>query len=431
MANPIEFEGCLDRQQILNSNIETELKCLAKLWPSLDLRNTKAEPVDTSICLVFDCSASMLMDKKLDTAIESAKTIVDTIPQSQKISLVAFQSRIHLLVDNATATAAEKDTIKKQIEQIRTLAGGSTNMTDGIKEGMRACQRSKADAKVMIILSDGAADFPITAEKAALNATDAGIQLFAVGIGDTYKADELLNLVTPSNGTLFGESEVEKIKSTFSALISRIETFVATNARLEITFDEEVQAGLAYKTSPEQAFIGNMQPDKKHKVRFNVGNIERDKAYSFLFLAIAPQRKKGELEICRARLLYDVPSLSLNEQSQEIVFTVKYVKDPKAVEEINGEVMEVFRRASITQLAERFVLTYEKNDHEQTAKYLKILIRRYDEIGDSAMKNHYEDLLADLQHKGVITNEMLNASVVASTIVDGGGELPHLVDDNF
>ncbi|GAF99515.1 unnamed protein product, partial [marine sediment metagenome] len=105
--------------------------------------------------------------------------------------------------------------------------------------------------------------------------------------------------------------------------------------------------------------------------------------------------------------------------------------DRLVAEEINGEVMEVFRRSSTTQLAERFVGAYEKNDHEKTAKYLKILILRYDEIGDSAMKNHYEDLLSDLQDKGVITNEMLNASVVASTVVAGGGELPHPVDDNF
>ncbi len=431
MTDQLEFEACLDRTKILTTNVETELKCLAKLWPSMALRGVDPKPVDTNICLVFDCSSSMFKKKKLAAAIESAKLTVDMIPESHRISLVAFQSSIHMLVDNAQATTAEKDNIKEQIEQIRSLAGGSTNMTDGIKEGARSCKRSQAEAKVMIILSDGAADFPKTAEKAASAATDEGVQLFAVGIGDQYKADHLLKLVTPSNGTLFGESEVEKIKSTFSTLISRIETFVATNARIEICFDEEVQAGLAFKTSPEQAFIGNMQPDGDRLVRFNVGNIERDKEYSFLFLATAPQREEGELEICRAKLTYDIPALGLVGETAEISFKIEYTTDRLVAEEINCEVMEVFRRASITQLAERFVGAYEKNDHEKTAKYLKILTMRYDEIGDSAMKNHYEDLLSDLQGKGVITNEMLNASVVASTVVAGGGELPHFVDDNF
>ena len=66
---------------------------------------------------------------------------------------------------------------------LANLAGGSTNMADGIKEGLRAIRRSQAEAKVMILLSDGAADFPDKAEKAAKDATDAGVQMFAVGIG--------------------------------------------------------------------------------------------------------------------------------------------------------------------------------------------------------------------------------------------------------
>ena len=123
--------------------------------------------------------------------------------------------------------------------------------------------------------------------------------------------------------------------------------------------------------------------------------------------------------------------VGLTDMTEELVASVEYTDDRKAAEQINGEVMEVFRRASITQLAERFVEAYKVDEHEQTAKYLKILIRRYDEIGDSAMLNHYESLLADLQDKGVIANEMINASVVASTVVAGGGELPQVVDDNF
>ena len=136
-------------------------------------------------------------------------------------------------------------------------------------------------------------------------------------------------------------------------------------------------------------------------------------------------RDLGSLTFCaaRAELGGTVPD--------ELAISVTYTKDKKEAEEINGEVMEVFRRASITQLAERFVDSYKDGDSEQTAKYLQILIRRYDEIGDAAMKNHYESLLSDLQDSGEITQEMLNASVVASTVVAGGGELPHVVDDDF
>ena len=113
------------------------------------------------------------------------------------------------------------------------------------------------------------------------------------------------------------------------------------------------------------------------------------------------------------------------------VLLVTYTGDARTAEELNGEVMEIFRRVSITQLADRFVVAYEQNDNNGAAKYLRILIKRYDEIGDIAMKNHYLALQQDFLAGGKITNEMLNASVVASTVVSGGGELPGIVDDSF
>lgn len=432
MSTELEMKAVLDRAKIPTANAETELKCLVKIWPSMELRKLEIKPLKTSICLLCDCSASMLQDNKLNTAIESAKLIVDTVSESQRISLVAFQSRVRLLVDDAEANEGGKERIKQQIDEIRMMAGGSTNMTDGIKEGMSVLSRSKADAKVMIILSDGAADFQESAERAAIEATSKNIQLFAVGVGSQYMADQLLKMVTPSNGALFGSAEVDKIKYTFEKLIGRIENFVATNAELTITFHEDAQAGLGYKASPEQAFLGNLAPNAERAVSLNVGNIERDKAYSFLFLATVPQGEKNEeLTVCKVLLTFDIPSANIKGETLEHSLVVTYTSDRRATEELNGEVMEVFRRVSITQLAERFVEASKAKDAEQTAKYLKILIKRYDEIGDSMMKNHYEGLLQDLKDKGTITNEMLNASVVASTVVAGGGELPHVVDDDF
>jgi hypothetical protein len=373
----------------------------------------------------------MLTDNKLETAIEAAKLIVDSLPETQRITLIAFQSRIHLLVDNVQATEAEKDAIKAQIDSIRYLTGGSTNMTGGIKEAIRSLAGSKSSAKVLLVLSDGAADDPDTASLSAAAASEAGIQLFCVGFGANYEADHLLKLVRPSNGTVFGDSEVAKIKETFAQLMGRIESFVATNVFLDVTFDADVQAGLAYKASPEQAFLGNMRPDASRTVRFNVGNIERDKAYGFLFLPLVPKREEGEFEVGRAVLTYDIPSQQISGARLELPIRVEYTQDRRAAEEVDGEVMEVFRRTSITQLTDRFVEAYKQSDSEQTAKYLKILVRRYEEIGDTAMKNHYETTLFHLKEEGVITNEMLNASVVASTVVAGGGELPQLVDDGF
>ena len=35
MAERLEFEAILDREKVPTTNVETELKCLIKLWPSM------------------------------------------------------------------------------------------------------------------------------------------------------------------------------------------------------------------------------------------------------------------------------------------------------------------------------------------------------------------------------------------------------------
>jgi Ca-activated chloride channel family protein len=428
----LEMKSAVDRPLVPVTNPETELKCLVKIWPSEELRSSDVQtPLSASICLLIDCSTSMLRDEKYQAAIAAAKAIVDTLSPTQKISLVAFQSKVRILLSDLQATPENRDQIKQQIDELRSIMGGSTNMTDGLKEATDTLVKSQGDAKILIMLSDGAADFPETAEQAAQDATKNGLQLFAVGIGADYKADQLLKMVTPSNGTVFDATEVSKITETFTRLIGRIENFVASNVSLSIRFYDFVQAGLSYKASPEQAFIGNMQPDDQRVASLRVGSLEKDKIYSFMFLATVPQCNPGDFKVCDVKLTFDVPHLSITGATIEQTLSVAFTDDTRKAEELNGEVMEVFRRVSITQLAERFVGAYERADNESAAKYMKILIKRYEEIGDTQMANHYLAIQQDFLAGGKITNEMLNASVVASTVVAGGGELPSIVADDF
>jgi hypothetical protein len=428
----LEMKSLVDRSLVPVTNPETELKCLVKIWPSEELRGIDTSvPLPTSVCLLVDCSTSMLSDGKHQAAIDAAKAIIDTLSATQRVSLVAFQSKVRVLLTDLQATEENREQMKQAIDELHSLMGGSTNMTDGIKVATSTLRKSETDAKIIILLSDGAADFPETAEGSALEATAQNIQLFAVGIGSDYKADQLLRMVTPSNGTVFDATSVAKITETFEKLASRIESFVASNAQLEIKFPEEVEAGLAYKASPEQAFVGNMQPDAGRVVHLRVGSLEQDKAYSFMFLATVPQLAVGAFKVCDIKLVFDVPHNSIVGATIEQSLNITYTDDRRAAEELNGEVMEVFRRVSITQLAEKFVGAYEQADNEAAAKYLKILIKRYDEIGDLATKSHYVAIQQDFLAGGKITNEMLNASVVASTVVSGSGELPCIVDDSF
>lgn len=278
----------------------------------------------TSICLVFDCSGSMAGDR-VEGAIRAAKAIVDSTYSGNTVSLVAFESRSHVLLSEVRATKHGKELMHKEIDKLRVLVMGSTNMADGIRRGILAVRDSDADAKVMIVLSDGMANNSDRAQEAATDAAGDGIQVFAVGIGDGYRVDHLQALVAASNGQVFEESDADRIVETFLGLLARIDRFVATNVSVVLKLAEGVTPGPALRTLPNAAAIGIPHADADGLARLHLGNVERDTTYGLEVELALSEYGAGERKVLDATLVYDVPSLGLKEVVHPAEVSVSYV----------------------------------------------------------------------------------------------------------
>ena len=419
--NLLDLQLVGDHEKLM-TGVEHELKLLVKIKPGIDLDQKVSLPVDASLCLLFDCSASMLVNGKLDAAIDAAKMIASSVSENQKFSLIAFQSRIHILLDNETVTDANRSEILAQIDGIRDLAGGSTNMTDAITEATRACERGQKPVSVVILLTDGVADFPETASAVALAAAESKVQLFAVGMGADYKADHLLQMVTSSNGVVFAANESEKIKETLMGIVGRVENFVVANVRLDLKFSSTVEASLAYKAAPEQAFLGNLKLDSKRTAKFIVGNVESEKEYSFLVVVDVESALAGTQTVCEATVFYDVPAMNLVDQTEKKLFSVELVSDRKLTQLANAEVSEVYRRVTITQLTSYFTTAHEKfkkgeGSINEVTKYLRVLVKRCAELHDEKMRQRYEAILDEIIAEGLTSMDAVNRAVVESTVV--------------
>jgi ribosomal protein L7/L12/uncharacterized protein YegL len=407
MSDAFELTANLEPARLAPGR-EAEVMCHLRLRAWSHLFAAGAPPTMASVCLVFDCSTSMI-GAKLQTAIDAAKGIVDIIHERQRISLVGFQSHSSLIVDNAQASADKKGELRARIDNMRGFVGGSTNLAAGIREGRRAIESQPADAKVIVILSDGEADDHAAAERAAVEASAAGIQIFAVGLGTNFEAGDLLKLVTPSNGAVFGGADGEKIKATFARLIGRIDAFVATQAKLVITLSEGVRARSAYKTSPERAFLGTPVVDATRNVTLTVGNLERDETYAFLLGMMVPARPKGEHELARATLSYDAPALGLHGHTQELVISMSHDEDP--TDASNSELVAAIRGARRAELVQSLAAAHRQGDRAAVENNLARLIDQAEE----PMRADYENMLSHVRQHGAITQERLNALIVGGT----------------
>jgi large subunit ribosomal protein L7/L12 len=408
-SNVLAFRANVDPKTV-RANAPSELTCLFELQSKSDLSRAPAA-MRTNVCLVFDCSGSMV-DAKRETAIGAAKRIVDTIHERHRISLVGFASGARLLVNNAHSSGDQRDAIKKQIDRIREFPRGTTNLAEGLRRGMRVVSAEPSDAKVMVILSDGGADDPKAAEQAALRATAHGIQLFAVGIGADYHAERLLRMVTPSNGAVFGETALANVESTFESLIGRIERFVATNASLVVTVAKGVRVGEAFKTSPERAFVGALTADATGKVALHVGNIEHGQTYAFVLSMTVPGNAPGTIEILHATLGYDVPALRLRGQECEVGVALTYGAGTR---ESDAEVQAALRAAKIAALTEQLAALRGRRDAKKRAEVLELLVEVCKAHGDAKGAAFYRGLLGEALAGNALAREKLNALVVEAS----------------
>src|SRR4051812_39643094 len=110
MASPaLQLEGSLDQASIPD-DVATEVRCYLKVRAAQALGATSHALV-ANICLLLDCSGSMLGDKA-EAAVAAAKRIIDIVDERHRISLVGFALSSRVIVDNAQATPAGRDAIK-------------------------------------------------------------------------------------------------------------------------------------------------------------------------------------------------------------------------------------------------------------------------------------------------------------------------------
>jgi hypothetical protein len=402
----IELRYRLDRSRV-PPDVATEVGCQLELKHA-EVTAAGSGALTTNLCLVLDCSASML-GAKVEAAIKAAKLIVNTIDARHRISVVGFATTHWIVVENAAPDEVGRDEINRQIDRLRDMIKGSTNLGEGIRRGIQAVQRFQADAGVLVVLTDGIADSQTDAEAASAEANLAGVQVNAVGIGEGFRADDLLKVVTPSGGTLLGTRAADRLEATFAELLKRIESFVATRVQVELSPSPGVVVGSIYKTSPERMLIGDGLD------QFIVGNLEHGVAYAFHVALTPPCAGSGEVEIAHARLRYDVPSHRLRNQVSEVSIRVSY---DAGVVTADPEIVRAQAQAQLVALVNQLAASEARGDRAKSTELIALLRERSTALGNTRLAAALRGLSSP------IAQADLNALVLAATARDVVEEAP-------
>ncbi len=360
---------------------------------------------------------------------EMACTVVQRLAQklqsTDRISVVAFDDMGYLLASNVDPTSVEA--LADALLKLNSVGGGGTNLTQGL-EVVRAVlgqADDRARTRKLVLLTDGEDDHPAEALGLARQlALDFSLPIVAFGTGEckvAFLTDVAKTTLAGSFNHIRHETEADQF---FHQVLSGQKNVQATNVVLKLWLSPDLQVRELYRTRPEILFVGDIQPDVHNQATLRLEQMERGKAYEFLFRCTLPARAANQrLRIAKATLSYDLPALGQMNQGVESNIIVTYTADAQQARERSGDVRRVLTRAEV----QRQVLFLQTkidalkrggaSDRDATvvANLLQALIKKFEEFGDQPMVNQYRAMHEEFTKKGVISQEMLNRSLAASS----------------
>lgn len=150
----------------------------------LKLPNGKVEDIKYGTLnyayLVIDCSTSMEGTKLAEAKKGAMEFTKDALNKGYSLGLIQFAS----VAKHICETETKINAIHSHIEKL--VAGGSTNMTDGIRLAIDKLNNRKA-TNAMVIVTDGMPDNPNSTLEVAREAKEKGIDIIAIGTDDADK----------------------------------------------------------------------------------------------------------------------------------------------------------------------------------------------------------------------------------------------------
>jgi hypothetical protein len=277
----------------------------------------------------------------------------------------------------------------------------------------------------LILLTDGEDQEPdLALAEAQAIGRDCAVPIVALGTGEC-KVAFLTDLAKATLAGAFNHIQHEAdAEQFFQQVLAGQKNVQATSVALRLWLSPELQLRELYRTRPEILYVGDVAPDAGNQVELRLEQMERGKAYEFLFRCTLPRRQSAQrFRIAKASLVYDLPGQGRRQETVEANLVVEYTADAERARERSGDVRRVLARAEV----QRQVLFLQSKvdairrgeaadrDRKVVAGLLKALVARFEEFGEQAMVNQYRQLQEDFLRRGTISQDMLNRSLAASS----------------
>lgn len=345
MSNIIQFSGMFNKNRLPYLNQAQLAYAYFEVRPGTETAVANMRmPMNFSLAL--DRSGSMYGDniRQLRGAV---KSMIDQLHDDDYISIIAFNSKTEIL---AKASAArDKQKLHRQVDKLK--ASGGTNMEPAMEASLTEIGKYLGADKVsrLILLTDGQTNRESECHKRAAEAGQMGIPIIALGLGDGWNEDFLIDVASKSGQGGYADQikRPEDADKIFSEVLSSMQV-VAQNLTFRLLMVQGMEARRVWQVTPliKDVSMGTIQG---RTVVVDLPDLSESGA-AFLVEMLIPPRNLGAYRFAQAEVLYDVPAQGLTFQKESINMMAEITADQYAAGQVNGRVMNIVEKVTAFKL---------------------------------------------------------------------------------
>jgi Ca-activated chloride channel family protein len=358
---------------------------------------------------VVDTSYSMRDEfqgvEKLEKAIEASHKLVENplLKEQDKVALVQFDTDSEIVQPLTSLTASGKKDLHNAIDSLRNYRG-RTYMAKGLRNAYSLLKREDKELpKRVVLLTDGMTFDEDKCRVEANKLAQINAQIIALGVGDEYNQDLLIELADITKGEHYHLSDMNILDSIFEENIQKAVSEVVTDLKMIVQPSKGVELKRVARVYP--SVVNITQSDGEYEL----GNIQKGDVTVFLleFDIAGLKRPPSRARVARLNLWGSVPSEGKRDiEFEPIDIFVTFTTDPNYLRMINPEVMDYVKQLNIDSLIHQAVKTAQHNP-QKTVKILQQVKTIAMSTGNTQLLTNVENALNEFQKTKRISENTL------------------------
>ncbi len=369
---------------------------LLEVSPTAVVANVQT-PVNVGF--VLDRSGSMKGDK-IRCVRDATQLALSLMGPQDTVSVVTFDHRREVLIP-AQSVQNVAD-LQRQIARIKD--GGGTKIAPALESALQEVRKQAASAiSRLILLTDGQTE----GERDCLSLADMigqiGIPLTALGVGDDWNEDLLIDMANRTGGVAEYFRNPHDIAAFFQGAVQQAQSAVVQNAELTLRLVQGVTPRSIWQVAP---LIQQMsyRPVDDRSLGVSLGELSKDAKRVLLFELLVDPRQPGQYRIGQIEVNYNVPQLNVSNEKTRYDVVLSFVADPAQATGVVPQVMNIVEKVSAHKLQTRALEDLSAGNVAAATQKLQGAVTRLLNQGEVELAQTMQDEITNIQQGGQMSS---------------------------